>query len=117
MLTANELADMRDDLEDSLPDTAVIKSPAWVSDGRGGGTTTFTAAGTVVCRVAPIPGNEKLEGARVHPDSEYLFTLPFDAVLDSESVLSWNGGDFSVTAAPEPRSWALCRPVEAKEVV
>lgn len=116
MLTAAELDEMRETLEDSLPDTAVIQTSGWVSDGGGGGTTSWTAAGTVPCRVAPLSGEERVEGARVDPDAQYVFTFPWDASVTTDSQVVCSGGTFAVTAAREPRSWELSRRVEAKEI-
>lgn len=116
MLSATDLASARAALEESLPDTAIIKNPSWVSDGGGGGTTTFTASGTVPCRIMPVSGNERVEGARLNADTEYLVTAPYDAAVDKDSVLEIDSRVFSVTAVGEPRSWAVSLRVEAKEV-
>lgn len=117
MITAAELAEMRDDLEDSLPDLAVVKTQNWVSDGGGGGSTTFTASGTIPCRIAPVQNMEGTTGGRISPDSEYVVTLPFDAAVTTESMLTINTRNFSVTGMREPRSWEISRRIEAKEVV
>lgn len=117
MLTASDLVSMRETLEDSLPDTAIIKNPSWVSDGGGGGTTTFTAAGTVPCRIMPVAGNERVEGARLNADTEYLVTTQYDAAIGADSVLEIDSRTYSVTSVGEPRSWAVSLRVEAKEIV
>lgn len=116
MLTAADLASMRETLEDSLPDMAVINTPARVSDGGGGGTTTFTASGTVPCRIMPVSGNERIEGARLNADTEYLVTTTYDAAIEADSVLEIDSRTFSVTSVGEPRSWAISLKVEAKEI-
>lgn len=116
MLSASDLELMRGEAENFLPDTAVIKAPSWVSDGGGGGTTTFTASGTIFCRIMPISGNEKIEGARLDPDTEYLVTAPHDSSIDTDSVLEIDGRTFSVTSVGEPRSWAVSLKVEVKEI-
>lgn len=116
MLSAADLELMRDEAEDFLPDTAVIKTPSWVSDGGGGGTTTFTASGTISCRIMPVSGNERIEGARLNTDTEYLVTMPHDAPVNADSVLEIGGNSFSVTNIGEPRSWAITLKVEAKGV-
>lgn len=117
MLTAADLVSMRETLEDSLPDLAVIKTPSRVSDGGGGDTTTFTVSGTVPCRIMPVSGNERVEGARLNADTEYLVTAPYDAAVDTDSVLEIDSRVFSVTAVGEPRSWAVSLRVEVKEIV
>ena len=117
MLSASDLASARAALEESLPDLAVIKNPSWTSDGRGGGTTTFTAAGTVACRITPLTGDDRVEGERLAADSESLVTVPFDATVDSDSVLEIESRLFSVTNLREPRSWAVSQRIEVKEIV
>jgi hypothetical protein len=116
MLTAADLASMRETIEDSLPDVAVIKTRSWVSDGGGGGTTTYTAAGTVECRVAPISAAEKYQGERIHPDTEYVFTFPYDAAIPGDAVITVGSINYTVTGQRSPRSWEISRRVEAKEV-
>jgi head-tail adaptor len=117
VLTAAELTAMRDTLEDSLVDTAILKTRQWVSDGGGGGTTTYVAAGTVECRVAPVsPNTEKVEGERLQPDSEYVFTFAYDTAISDESLITYAGRNFTVTAQRAPRTWEVSRRVEAKEV-
>ena len=116
MLSDAQLAAMRDTAAQALPGTAVIQSSAWVSDGAGAGTTTFTASGTVACRVAPIDAVEKVEGARLDPDSEVLFTFEWDAGVDAANQLIYQGGTFTVTGLRAPRSWPITQLVEAKEI-
>ena len=107
---------MRDTLEASLPGTAVVKSRSWVSDGGGGGTTTYTASGTVDCRIAPLMAGEAVEGERIDSDSEYVFTFPYDTAVEGDSVITYDSRDFTVTGMREPRSWEISRRVEAKEL-
>jgi hypothetical protein len=116
LLSAAQLAAMRDTASQALPGTAVVQSSAWVSDGGGAGTTTFTAAGTIACRVAPIAAAEKVEGSRLDPDSEVLFTLEWDAGVDAADQLVYQGGTFTVTGIRAPRSWPVTQLVEAKEI-
>lgn len=117
MLTTAELTAMRATLADSLPDVAVIKSRSWVSDGGGGGTTTYAAAGTVDCRIAPASASpERNQGERLHPDTEYVLTFPYDTAVEDDSLITIDSRDYSVTALREPRSFAVSLRVEAKEI-
>jgi len=116
LLSDAQLAAMRDTAARALPGTAVIRTSTWVSDGGGAGTTTFTAAGTVACRVAPIDAVEKIEGSRIDPDSEVLFTFEWDAGVDVNAQVVHGGGTFTVTGLRAPRSWPVTQLVEAKEI-
>lgn len=115
-LTAGELSSMRDTLEDSLAGTAVVKVSSWVSDGGGGGTTTWTPSGTVSCRVAPAGGGETTDGSRLQPDTQVIFTIPQDTTIDPDAVIEYESRVYSVTALRAPRTWEISRRVEAKEV-
>jgi hypothetical protein len=108
---------MRSTVAESLPGTAIIRSRGWVSDGGGGGTTTYTASGTIDCRVAPAnPEAEAAQGDRLQPDTEYIFTFAYDAGLNLESLITYDGKNYAVTSLRAPRTWELSRRVEAKEV-
>ena len=117
MLTASELTAMRSTLDASLPDSAIIQDRAWLSDGGGGGSTTYVASGTIACRIAPAAmAGERIEGDRIHPDTEYVFTFPYDAAVEDDSVISLDSRTYSVVALRAPRSWPVSLRVEAKEV-
>ena len=108
---------MRATVDSSLPDSAIIKTRAWVSDGGGGGTTTYAAAGTVDCRIAPVTmDDEVIEGERIHPDTEYVLTFPYDTAVVDDSLITIDSRNYSVTALRAPRSYAVSLRVEAKEV-
>lgn len=113
MLTADDLASMRDVAEDALPDTAVIQSQAIESDDGGGFDTVWTNAGTVSCRIAPLmrQAEERETGGRVSPYAEYVVTLPFDASVTTNSRLLISGGTFNV-ATVRDRSWHVTTRVE-----
>lgn len=119
MLTADELAAMRETTATALPDTAVIQGTTYVSDGGGGGTTTWSASGTVACRIAPIISTgqgEGVEGGQLAADAEYIVTLPFDAGVDVEDRLSIGSEIYNVTSVRD-RSWNTSTRVEVKKQI
>lgn len=119
MLTADELAGMRSTMVQSLTDTAIVQTAVEVSDGGGGITTSWVNSGTYDFRIAPVASSgdgEGVEGGRVHPDTEYVGTLPNDAVVTSNSRLLFNGGTYPVTSLRSPRSWELSRRIELKQL-
>lgn len=115
MLTDSDLASMRATAERALPGTAVIQAGTLTSDGAGGYTETFTAAGTVACRVAPITGTEREEGGRINADSTHVITLPADTAVTTSDQLEIAGLAYNVTAVRD-RSWEITRRVEARRV-
>lgn len=114
MLTAEELAGMRETLNDSLPGTAIVQTSTWVSDGGGGGTTGWIASGTYDCRVTPAGGFEKDQGGRLQPETEFMFTLPAETPINEDAQIVYSGGTYDVIATPHPRSFEVSRRVQAK---
>lgn len=108
MLTAAEIAAMRETAESALPDSAVIYSRSWASDGGGGGTTTWTAAGTVDCRLAPVRGDEAVEGERVTANADSIITVPQTTAVTTDSRIVTGGGTFNVEAI-RSRSWEITK--------
>ena len=119
MLTDAELASMRDTLNDSLPGTAIVQTSAWVSDGGGGGTTTWVPSGTFDCRIVPTStqtGQEEELGDRVQPEGQYIVTLPSDAAVEIDTELLIDNRVFTVTGTGTPRTWALSQQLIVKEI-
>lgn len=118
MLTAADLASMRAVLEQSLPGTAVIQSGTLASDNGGGYTETFTAAGTVACRIAPVVnrgGAEGETGGRIEADAQYVITLPAETTIETDDRIVADGVTYNVVAVRD-RSWEVSRRVEARKI-
>lgn len=102
---------MRTVAEQALPGTAVIATQAFSSDGGGGGTTVWTAGGTVACRLAPIRGSEREIADRISADADYIVTVPHGATVTTDSRMVIAGGTFNVEAIRD-RSWPVTQRVE-----
>jgi SPP1 family predicted phage head-tail adaptor len=114
VLSSGDLSKMRTVAGSALPGTAVIQSQTYVSDGGGGGSVTWTAAGTVPCRIAPLGGAERLIGDRISPDADSVITLPWNASVTEGSRIVSGGGTFNVEHVRD-RSWELTTRLEAKK--
>jgi head-tail adaptor len=114
VLTDPELNRMRTMAGSALPGTAVIQSQAYVSDGGGGGSVTWSNSGTVPCRIAPLGGDERLIGGRISPDADSVITLPWDTSVTEGSRIVASGGTFNVEHVRD-RSWELTTRLEAKK--
>lgn len=115
LLSDADIAQMRGVMQQALPGTAVIGRDTFISDSGGGGTTTFTASGTVDCRIAPVSGDEQVTGGRVSPDAEWVVTLPAGTVVDRTDQVTIAGSTYDIVAMRAPRSWELSRRLEVKE--
>ena len=119
MLTADELASMRETLNDSLLGTAIVQTSTWVSDGGGGGTTSWVAAGTYGCRIAPTGGADNVDkevGNRIHPETEFIVTLPASFESDTDHRVVIEGQSFEVIGVTEPRTWELSSRLQVKVI-
>jgi head-tail adaptor len=114
VLSDPELERMRVVAEQALPGTAVIQTNSFVSDGGGGGSVTWSASGTVPCRIAPLGGDERLVGGRLSPDADSVITLPWDATVTEGSRIVSGGGTYNVENVRD-RSYELTTRLEARK--
>jgi hypothetical protein len=84
----------------AFSDTATIQRRSMASDSGGGGTLTYTSAGTVPCRVYPVTlrGKGGLVGGQVNERSTHFCEMPLGGtVFTSDRILIANRGTFEVT--------------------
>jgi head-tail adaptor len=117
LLTASDLSAMRLTAAEALDSLAVVQTESFVSDGRGGGTASWTAAGTVACRLAPYAqsSGEVVEGEQVMEDAEVLITTPAETEIDRKARVVVDKTTFTVVALRR-RSQELTRRFAAKEI-
>lgn len=105
-------------IDRSLPDECVIQGQTWASDGMGGGSVSYDAAGTVACRVSPggLSPNETPIGGMLTPVGFYTITMPAGTIVSAKSRITSGGRTFEVLEAKH-RSWEISTRVSATEVV
>jgi len=119
-LSNDDLIQMRADVSEMLPDTAVISAPSWVSDSAGGGSQSYTpvTGGTVACRVDPLPkvqmdllvaGGEALT-------VKYVLTLPHDAPMAVDYHVTTGGNTYEIIHMDIDHSWRVSRRAIIAEV-
>jgi hypothetical protein len=94
-LSTAELARLRADAEDYLPDTCTIQTVSRASDGLGGWTETWSNTYTgVACRLAPVQTaqGEIVEGEQVSALTRWILTVAHDQALD-ETMRVVHGGE------------------------
>ena len=117
MLDANQLASMRSTWNSSLPDSGTILRRTEVSDGAGGYTVTWPAAGTAACRVgAGQSGVEMVVDGRLTPVT--VWPVHFAAVTDirASDRVATGGNTYEVAPANAPHSWEVARTVYCTRV-
>lgn len=92
-ITPEQLTKMRLQTQALMPDTAIISTPSWASDGEGGGTITYTAAGTYACRIDPFQKRmmDEVYYGQETLSERYQFTLPWNALIDKDYRITING--------------------------
>ena len=115
MLTATELAALRNTLNLSLPDSGTIARKTWASDGEGGGSITYPAAGTAVCRVSPISqsGMEALLSGKLTTTTQHVITFAAGTDVRTTDQVASGGETYEVVAVVAPRTWEISRRVYA----
>ena len=103
MLPADELAQIRVDLETTLPDTCNILTLSRTSDSQGGWSETWgTATLAVECRVdftssnRFVGGKEKVMANALLPFSSAIITFPQDTTITEQNRIEHNSITYSV---------------------
>jgi SPP1 family predicted phage head-tail adaptor len=106
---AVELARLRADLEAAaLPDSCVLQTVTLTSDGQGGQTEAWAAAGTVACRLDNGSGQRANVAASVRPFSSWVLTVPYGTGLTTAYRVEHGGETYAVIAVSDSGSWLAC---------
>ena len=112
LLSNEQLAFMRDQIELTLPDTCTILSPTRASDGQGGWTETWgTVSAGVKCRLdaaKKLNQREQIAGAALLPFAYWTLTLPYDTVIESTYRVVVGGNTYNVEHEDGDKSWNAC---------
>lgn len=114
--SASEINAMRSVANQTLWGTAVIQTEGFTDDGGGGGSVSWSVAGTVSARLAPLTGSEREIADRIASDASYLITLPAETSITVKDRVVMGGGTFNVMAIRK-RTSEITRQVEAGESV
>ena len=108
-LSAAELAQIRANILELLPDTGNILSLTNISDGQGGWTQGTVIAGTVACRMEAISGGEALSVDQLKPYSRYMLTLAHDTAITEQNKWQYGSNVYNVVNANDDQSWIGCK--------
>lgn len=100
-ISDSQLTAMRSQVANTLFGTCVISAPAFVSDGAGGGSVTYTAVsgGTVACRIDPMGARQENVGINWQQEVlkvKYQLTVPYDAPLAADYQVTSEGHTYEI---------------------
>lgn len=107
-LTPADQAYLRESLELLLPDICVLQTATLASDGQGGQTETWAAAGTVACRLDNGSGQRANVARSVQPFSAWVLTVPYGTELSTAHRVVHGGETYAVIAVSDTGSWLAC---------
>lgn len=120
LLSTGDLASMRTVMDTSLPDTGVVWRRTLADDGQGGRTQTYSAVGTVACRLSPVSalsaGSEEVHGDRQTAIADRIITFPANTDVVPTDRIVVSDQTFEVLAIHAPRSWEISTRVDCVEV-
>lgn len=109
MLTADDLAGMRETLEDSLSSTCQVVRYTLTDNGHGGQSSArAVVAADVPCRIAPLTETVRLAEIqaeeRLAARAPWIATLPAGTTLDEECLIENDSLEYEVAAVFGQRS-------------
>jgi hypothetical protein len=117
-LSEGELVQMRAELSQTLPGTAVIHTATKASDGQGGFTWTYSPSGTVAARLSPeaLRGGEQEIGGRIAEVGQWILTVPRGTTIDEDDRVVYDGVTYEVSEVLTREPWEISRRVRLTEV-
>ena len=107
------LSDMRTRNETLMPFTATILTPAESKDAFGGTVFSYTAAGTVACRLNFVGNNPRyqdaVKAAGISAGEAYLVAVPLATELAEDAHLQINDLEYAVVTQLDARAYATQR--------
>ena len=98
----------------SLSDTGQIWRGTFTDNLGGGGTFTFSAVGTVACRIDPVAGGEDVIAARIDERTTHRITVPPATDVSAKDRFRIGADEYEITAV-QTRTDEQVRVLEAVE--
>ncbi len=97
LLTSRELADLRSDILDLLPDTCQIQTPIEVNTGGYVEPGWGTAVASVACRFDPdTPKYGEIIADKESHITRYIVTLPYNTPVEDGQRLVFSGNNYEI---------------------
>jgi SPP1 family predicted phage head-tail adaptor len=110
-LSALELAQLRADHEDYMPDTCTIQTKTVAIGAAGGWTETWTDTATVDCRLAPTMHGlgEIINAAQLASLTSWVLTVHHDQAISAEQRVVVGGDTYEVERVEDDHSHRTAR--------
>ena len=105
-LSTGELAQLRRDAENYLPDTCTIQYVTQTADTMGGWSESWTDRGTAIdCRLAPLSlDGERIEGEQITAMSRWVLTLHHDQTVEVDDRVTHDSKTYQVVGIRDRHS-------------
>jgi hypothetical protein len=108
-MPSGQLDQMRADVANMLPDTAIIKAKVEVVDSGGSRRVSFVASGTVACRLDPVTaslrGNIAIIAGRESLENIRQLTVPYDTSIGHGNLITINAANYEIIDLVDDHSW------------
>lgn len=107
-LSASELAQIRADIAELLPDTCDILSATNASDGQGGIVQTWgtvTGGTAVPCRFDYKTGKENLNSAALMPYASGVVSMAYDETVTPDNRVKIGSNTYGIVSVNTDQSW------------
>lgn len=116
-LNSAQLAFMRDQVLDTMPDVGTIQTVTRTSDGQGGYTSVWAGTVGYECRVDVVNGRESQAGGGYKTYQKTMLTLPYDTVISTANRFTYGANTYNVIAVSgTDRSWNVTVRAELEQV-
>ena len=116
-LSAGQLAFMREQVLDTMPDTGTILTGTAVSDGQGGNSQTWAGTTAIYCRIDVVNGREQTQGGGYKSYQKTQLTLPYNAVISTGNRFAYGSDQYNVVSVSgSDRSWNVTVRAELEKV-
>jgi len=116
-LSGDELAGMREAINQLLPQSCNILSVTLTPDGQGGNTQTWgTASASVACRLDVESGMEQVTGGALQPYTRSMLSLPYDTTISQDNRIEIGSNTYAVKTVNTDQGWIAVRRCELEAI-
>ena len=116
-ISSTQLAFMRNQVLETMPDSGTILAGSVTSDGQGGNSIVWAGTTAIDCRVDVTSGREQTQGGGYKSYQKTQLTLPYNAVITVGDRFAYGSNQYNVVAVSgQDRSWNVTVRAELEKV-